>query len=79
MRAFPRASQRFRTRWRSYGATPFFCVRDYKDVTPTEPFFNGSLGFPFERQQGSPDIEVSCHKKGSQNSRTPRAVACGGG
>jgi len=50
MMAFPRASQRSQIRWRSYGAPPFFCVRIYKDVTPTEPFFNGSLRFSFERQ-----------------------------
>jgi hypothetical protein len=45
MRAFPRPGQRSRMRWRSYGATPLLCARNYKDVTPTEPFSTGTYDF----------------------------------
>jgi len=32
-------------RWRTYGATPvFFGAMNYKDLTPTEPFFNSPCG-----------------------------------
>ena len=43
----------FPTRFRSYGAAPFVCGTSYKDLAPTEPFFNSllgrSLGLPVPR------------------------------
>jgi hypothetical protein len=36
----------FALRFRSYGADAFFCVSSYKDLTPTEPFFDSLLDCP---------------------------------
>ena len=59
MSAFPRASQRSEIKMALLRSYSLLCVRSYKDVTPTEPFFNGLLRLSFEGQTGAEEDKDS--------------------